>query len=663
MFDAEGRWRSDLKVALLDVPEGVRLVIGRRLKRVSEDCRRVLTAAAVIGRGFSFELLEALGDPSAGSGQTLDVDALLDAVDEAERAHLITAASDGPAQTGALPCEARFTFAHELIRQTLVSGLSLPRRQRLHLRVAEAIERAYARSIEEHAADLAYHLNQAGAAADPEKTVRYLALAGNQAMEAAAFEDALRHYKNALSLQPADDRRARADLLFERGLALRSLGRWEEALADWREALDGYEEIDDAEAVARVCYELSDQLGWAARWDEAVEVARRGLGALGQQVSADRCRLAAAAGWNLGLGGDYAGGDAMLTEGLAMAEELGDRHLLGLVLSNKARVHVWYLQPREALDAGLRAAELLRSAGDLWNLADTLWYTQDALTWLGRFDEAARMGEEPEGLAIRLGHLGALMAARSASSVNQLSLTGDIDTFEEFAKGNLELCRSADMPWISVMYTYLGLAHFWRGRWDQALESFREAARLEPPGMLAGHDWAGLFVCQAYMGDKDAALAALEERREGLPRPGRANSAGAWAMLFGAVEGLAVLGEREEAAKLYPLVLEAVNSGALVYWPRRLYQSLAGTAAAAGGQWEQAEEHYQTALRQAHELPFVIEQPEVRRWYARMLIDRHAPGDREKARELLTGAIAMYRRIGMPKHVEMAEEMLGEIGS
>ncbi len=30
-------------------------------------------------------------------------------------------------------------------------------------------------------------------------------------------------------------------------------------------------------------------------------------------------------------------------------------------------------------------------------------------------------------------------------------------------------------------------------------------------------------------------------------------------------------------------------------------------------------------------------------------------------RELLTEAIAMYRKIGMPKHIEMAEEMLAEI--
>ncbi len=66
-------------------------------------------------------------------------------------------------------------------------------------------------------------------------------------------------------------------------------------------------------------------------------------------------------------------------------------------------------------------------------------------------------------------------------------------------------------------------------------------------------------------------------------------------------------------------------------------------------------------MRQAHEQPVVIEQPEVRRWYARMLIDRGGPGDRAKARELLAEAVAMYRKIGMPKHIEMAEAMLGEV--
>ncbi|NIU63452.1 MAG: hypothetical protein GWN66_23080, partial [Pseudomonas stutzeri] len=65
----------DLGIGELDVPEGIRLVIGQRLERLNEEWRRALTAAAVVGRAFSFELLEALGE--------VDTDVLLDAVDEA----------------------------------------------------------------------------------------------------------------------------------------------------------------------------------------------------------------------------------------------------------------------------------------------------------------------------------------------------------------------------------------------------------------------------------------------------------------------------------------------------------------------------------------------------------------------------------------------------
>jgi len=645
LFDEQGRWRSDLSIGELDVPESIRLAIGRRLQRMTEDGRRVLTTAAVIGRAFSFELLEALGE--------VEADALLDAIDDGERAHLISSTSEGP--------EARFTFAHELIRQTLASGLSLPRRQRLHLRVAEAMERVYARTLEEHTADLAHHLYQAGSAADALKTVHYLTLAGERAMAAAAFEDALRHYERAVSLQPADDRRGWADLLYSRGLARRSLGRWEEALADWREAVAAYEELGDGEAVGRISSDISIQLLWGARYVEALEISRRGLVALGKRLSADRCLLLNRAGVTLSMVGSYTAGDGMIAESVAIAEQLGDQRLLGQVLTYKSLHHWFYIQLREAIHAGLRAAEVLRSAGALWDLADALWVPQLSLVWLGRFGEAAEIGEELEPLAARLGHLGALLMAGRSRGFRELMLTGDLDRFEAFARSDLEICRSAGMPWISYSYTLLGLVHFWRGHWQEASESFREALKLEPPGFYAGGDWTALFLWTIYAGDKDSALAMLEERRNNLPRSGQANTSGPWEMLFRVVEGLTVLGERDEAAKLYPLVLEAIDTGALVRsWTFGVLQTVAGMAAAAGRQWAKAEEHYRTALRQAHELPVVIEQPEVRRWYARMLIDRDAPGDRDKARELLTEAIAMYGQIGMPKHVEMAEALLGQ---
>ena len=280
---------------------------------------------------------------------------------------------------------------------------------------------------------------------------------------------------------------------------------------------------------------------------------------------------------------------------------------------------------------------------------------------LGRLGEMAKIGEELQPLAARIGHMGALLVAGRGQSMGELVLTGSIDAYGEFAKADMELARSIASPWISNSYLYLGLANFWKGHWQEALEMHEEAARLEPPGFLTGVDWAGLFVVKAYVGDRNEALAMLDQRRDNVPRAGEVNTWGSWMMLLAVVEGLAVLGERDRAAELYSLTREAIDTGAFLSWMNlRPLQTTAGIAAACGGLWEKAEEHFQTALRQAHELPHKMEQPEVRRWYARMLIDRDGPGDRDKARELLTEAIGMYRKIGMPKHIEMAEAMLGE---
>ena len=66
---------------------------------------------------------------------------------------------------------------------------------------------------------------------------------------------------------------------------------------------------------------------------------------------------------------------------------------------------------------------------------------------------------------------------------------------------------------------------------------------------------------------------------------------------------------------------------------------------------------YRTGLQLAHDVPHRLMQPEGRRWYAQMLFDRNAAGDRDKARTLLGEAVEMYQTIGMPKHLEMVEKM------
>ena len=76
----------------------------------------------------------------------------------------------------------------------------MPRRQRLHVRAAEAIERVHSG---ERAEELALHYVLAGAAADPEVALRWLLRAGELAAAQLAWEDAAAHWDAAVELMPA----------------------------------------------------------------------------------------------------------------------------------------------------------------------------------------------------------------------------------------------------------------------------------------------------------------------------------------------------------------------------------------------------------------------------------------------------------------------------
>ena len=87
----------------------------------------------------------------------------------------------------------------------------------------------------------------------------------------------------------------------------------------------------------------------------------------------------------------------------------------------------------------------------------------------------------------------------------------------------------------------------------------------------------------------------------------------------------------------------------------RLLERTAGIAAAAGRCWDDAEEHFRTALRQAAELPHLPEQAHTRRFFATMLVERDGPGDRAEAVAMIDEARELYRSMGMPKHAAMLD--------
>ncbi|MBI5114979.1 AAA family ATPase [Candidatus Poribacteria bacterium] len=644
LFDSRGNWRAGLGPKELEVPRSIRWLIGRRLKRVSNECQQALGVAAVVGRSFRFDLLRELVD--------LDEEALLGAVESAERAQFISSTP--------VASHAQFTFSHELIRQTLLGSLSFPRRQRMHLRVAEAIERVHSHALKEHAADLAHHLCQAGAAANSLVTVYYLSLAGDRALETTAFENALELYETALSLQPADQARIRAELLYKRGFALRSLRRLPEALDDWNQALSLYEKLGDSDAMGGVCAEMSSQLLGAQRWAEAYQIAQRGLETLGDREIPARCLLLAATGFVLSYlpNAGYAAAHDAFARALEIAEKSGDKKLLGPVIVRKGALHHMYWQGPEEAEAGLQGADLMQAAGDLYGAALALSYAQVGLFRAGLIADAARVWTEMESLANRSGNEDARWFGARIECRREAAVTGDLEQFENHVKSDLESSLNIGIGWIAFNYTVLGLAQFWRGRWEDARRNFQKGVESEIPGMTIGHCVGSLFVFTAYSGDKAAALALFNERRDILPVSGQPNTLDSWSLLDAAIEGLAVLGEWDAASDFYPLALEAIATGNVLRpCYAGLVQTTAGIAAMTARQWEKAEEHFETALRQAHELPFRTEQPEVRRWYARMLIERNGKADRGKARSLLAEAVAMYRQLGMPKHLEMVESL------
>ena len=352
--DAEGVWKADLEVDELEVPEGVRLVIGRRVDRLAETTRKLLTTAAVVGRSFDLPLLTVLGGD--------DEDDVLTALEEAESAQLIRTISSGR--------EVRWEFAHGLIRQTLEGALSLPRRQRAHLGVADALEQAHGESADRHAADLGHHLFQAGAAADADRTVRYLTQAGDQALDAGAFDEAARQFDAALALREGGDPVEVVALHERNARALRSGGRAEAAVVEWRSALGLFEQIGDTAGLVRAMDGLGFTLAWSAGdagIDEAWSISQRLLRSM-DAADPGRAQILAFAAFMASGRGDSAAG-SMLDEAAALAEQQDDPVLLARVLSGRASYCWQFMLMREGTEAGLRAAELLRSAGDPWALA------------------------------------------------------------------------------------------------------------------------------------------------------------------------------------------------------------------------------------------------------------------------------------------------------
>ncbi len=656
VFDTAGQFRSDIKIDEIDVPENVRLIIGRRLERFDEDEKRALAAAAVIGRSFSFHLLTAISQ--------IDIDELFTVIEKAQRMGMIVSSSEGP--------EKPFTFAHELVRQTLVADISVARRQRLHAAVAGAIEQLYPGAVKEYAGEIADHLLKAGSFADRQALAHWQMQAGKGALEATAFEEARAKFESALSLQGTVDERERANRLASLAMAERGLERWDSAIAHLRESLEIYIGLNDRAMIGRSFTELTDTLIWAGRFQDAIELACRGLVYLQKDVSVDRVRLLAALGHAYATTANgYELGHEALREALDLTNRLADPKLEATVIGVRSIVNFHFFRLRESAEDGLLSEQRAGSEAPAWQRALQLRILHQALLYLGRLEEAVGIADKLEPLARKIGQSYTLALCQSTRALVEFGKELDLAKLET----GLQLASKSDQKvqfafWQAISEVQLCMLDFFRGDWTSVLLHAQASYRMavgslgvlgqEFRNSVDGFGVGTAFRQMAYLGDRTGAFAILEEKPKLLPMTGKQNMRGSWLLLGLVVEGLVVLGEERQAAQLYPFTRELLDTGAVVLWPiSRFTQTIAGLAASAAHQYEAAEEHFRIAMRQAESFPHLLEQTEIHRFHAMMLINRAGPGDREKARRLLSEALASYTRIGMPRHIEIAQALLG----
>jgi predicted ATPase len=645
VFDAAGQFRTEISIDESDVPENVRLIIGRRLERLDENEKRVLAAAAVIGRSFSFQLLSSIS--------RVDLDELFAVIEKAQQMGIIVPSAEGP--------ERPFTFNHELVRQTLLAGFADPRRQQLHAAVAMAIAALHPDAVNESAGYMADHLIKAGPFGDDRKLVDCLTLAGRNALAAAAFDEARANFRSALSRHATIGVTERAALLANLAMAELGLERWHTALASLREVLEIYTNLDDRKMIGSSFAELADALIWVGRFREAVETARRGLAYVGAEVSANRLRLLAVLGQASAASAGHAAACSALREALEVASKLSDPKLEARVLGARSIVNLHFLRLREAAADGLLSERLGGLELPPWQRALQLRVLHQALLTLGRLDEAIRIAKVLEPLATKIGQAYATALCLSTRTwlefVREPNLAKLDAGFQEVSKSEAK----AKFPfWAVLSEVQLSVLDFIRGNWGGALSHAHASCRIDTEmSSIRGIGEGALFRQMAYSGNSNDALALLEKHRTSLPVSGQENIRGSWWMLAMVVEGLAMLGKQAQAGQLYPLVRELIDTGAIVGWPIPRYtQTMAGLAAAGAHQWNLAEEHFQIARRQADFFPDRVEQAEICRFHAMMLIDRAASGDREKASTLLGEALESYTQIGMPRHIEMTRTLL-----
>lgn len=331
------------------LPATVCQAVQARLERLSPTARQALEAAAVLGPAAGCDALRL----TAGRAEL----ELADALDELAAQQFVVQ------EPGSV------RFRHEIVAGVVYRGLSAYRRQLLHRRAGEALQR-----VQPDAADaLARHLAAAGL---PGQAARYALQAGLAAKQVYAHAEARSHFDQALALLAleaaglrdpaalAENRRLRMEALGERGWALRLLGDMAAYSRDLDEEARLAGALADPAALARLRWRQASAHLWFCRYCEARAAAEEGL-RLSRAAGNDFLQAACLRALGLAAreSGDYALAQRSLELALEGLPRLDQPSLRLHTLGNLSTLALYQGDPARALELARQALAVCETAG------------------------------------------------------------------------------------------------------------------------------------------------------------------------------------------------------------------------------------------------------------------------------------------------------------
>jgi AAA ATPase domain len=636
VFDeATGRWSVDRSGAIA-LPASVREVIERRVERLGDDALEVLRLAAVIGRVFDVELLEAILDS--------DENTLLDHLEAAVAASVLAESSERVGQ---------FRFAHALINQTLYEGLGATRRARMHQRVAQALEQLYGEDPVARLAELALHWRLAAVSVDRAKAADYSLRAGEQALDSLAPAEALKLFADAVELTGETDNAQRCEALIGLGEAQRQTGQaaYRETLL---EASRIASDLADAELAARAA--LANNRGYSSVIGELDE---QRLRAIERAIELDdppqpsrRARLLGLQAMELQWGPEFARRRALADEAISLAREVDDARTLAEVLrqAHEAHMSAQTLELRSALSTELseRAAGVQDPALQFW--AHTI--ECEVSVERGELERGQAALEHAQRIAEELGQPTLSRFATHHAAALEL-LRGDLAGGERLAERALQLGQEAGEPDALLVYgAQLSYVRIHQGRGRETIEMLERSVSTYP-GIPA---WRAALASRLCWLDRRAeAMTILQEARADRFEHVLPGSAELTALVL-YVDAAVQTGDTDAAAILYERIEPCANqidwNGAVGYGHARMYL---GLLAAVLSKHEEANQHLAFAceFQESNGMPL---------WAARAHLGwaeaLTARGDAAGAREHAARALELSREHGYGLFEERAAALV-----